>query len=532
MHFKTNDKISLENKLKTLESNILLLENKDNQSVVANNIKVSKIKEIKMAKQNIVSKLVTVEEQISCLINSEQSSNKNFNVKSYLENFEKDKKECEKLIGHLKEKSLDRENKAKERLIKVEEEHQNDYMRLKTEEKEKISKRRLEHLNISKKMLERNLKIKRELDESLLLKNEKPEKYLHTKLESDFIKRENDSVEKKKKEDEKIQSERKELYIPIRIESLIEHTNQVNNKRKELLGKLEKTRLLREEEIKKINEQMVQKCEPSLTYNEVAKNDQEMREKLEKHKLEQKFNNQKIKKYSNIVSENMLPIIDELKRKQIIERIEKLNHPKVEKHHYEKNKEIKLVKFTDESKKKYKWDVDLKKSIESIRQLSPVNKKYNTKALNRDESKIFHTEGSDLNQDEIQLFKNSKVKSHASQVLLPSKRTPLLKKPDYLTTMRKEDEKLRMSLNMTTEENNKLFKNKWEKIMNRNNNIYDTIEDVKSRTKVIEERMNYKEKYLKLNGGAVNHPEIGVQISQMLTHSIQAKLLLLEKMNE
>ena len=135
MHFKTNDKISLENKLKTLESNIFLLENKDNQSVVANNIKVSKIKEIKMAKQNIVSKLVTVEEQISCLINSEQSSNKNFNVKSYLENFEKDKKECEKLIGHLKEKSLDRENKAKERLIKVEEEHQNDFMRLKTEEK-------------------------------------------------------------------------------------------------------------------------------------------------------------------------------------------------------------------------------------------------------------------------------------------------------------------------------------------------------------------------------------------------------------
>ena len=34
----------------------------------------------------------------------------------------------------------------------------------------------------------------------------------------------------------------------------------------------------------------------------------------------------------------------------------------------------------------------------------------------------------------------------------------LLKKPDYLTKMRKEDEKLRMSLNMTTEENNKLFK--------------------------------------------------------------------------
>ena len=63
--------------------------------------------------------------------------------------------------------------------------------------------------------------------------------------------------------------------------------------------------------------------------------------------------------------------------------------------------------------------------------------------------------------------------------------------------------------------------------MNRNNNIYDTIEDVKSRTKVIEERMNYKEKYLKLNGGAVNHPEIGVQISQMLkVYHLEASLVM------
>ena len=103
LNLKTHDKQSLENKLKSLEGNIALLENFEEKktTVVNNNIRESKIKEIKNVKENLIKKYNTVEEQISELLEREHSKDRNgFNVKSYLHNFDKDKKECEKLISN------------------------------------------------------------------------------------------------------------------------------------------------------------------------------------------------------------------------------------------------------------------------------------------------------------------------------------------------------------------------------------------------------------------------------------------------
>jgi len=548
LNLKTHDKQSLENKLKSLEGNIALLENFEEKktTVVNNNIRESKIKEIKNVKENLIKKYNTVEEQISELLEREHSKDRNgFNVKSYLHNFDKDKKECEKLISNYKEKEIERENKIKEKLKKIEDEHQAEYMKQKTEEKDKITKIKLEHINISKKMNERNNKIKIELDESRLRSIEKnKDKYLYNTIEVKFSKREHELEEKKKKDFEKFRIDRKDKFHPIRIEELLEHTNEVNHKREELLGELEKKRIIENEKIKNVNEQMTQKNEICKLYNDAAKQEKEARERLERIKLEQQYNSKKIKKYSNIVAENMAPTIDELKRKQILERVDKLMNPKhgIGIHHYDKHKQIKLLKFTEESKKKYKWDVDLKKSVETLRSLSPIVKKQkelkDIKDLSRDNSKIFHTEGNrEINHDDILLQKsnnnNNSNSNNKSQILiLPSKRTPLTKKPDYLTKMRKDDEKRHTNPNLSTEENNRNFRKEWEKIMNKNSNIFESVEEIKSRTKVIEQKMNFKEKFLKYNGGAANYPEIGAEITTLLTNSIQAKLLLLEKMNE
>ncbi len=124
------NKDNIENKIKSLEENIKLLENNDltridinvsmsgGKEIIEDNIRKSRIKEIRIKKEILEKKLFYLDEQVDNLMKEEESNNQNkkFNLKQYLDNFEKDKKEAE-LREH-------RWKKEHEQRVKVFEEQQ------------------------------------------------------------------------------------------------------------------------------------------------------------------------------------------------------------------------------------------------------------------------------------------------------------------------------------------------------------------------------------------------------------------------
>jgi len=98
---ENKDSIGL--KIKHLEENIKLIEltegndmTLNNQSIIQENILKSRVKEIKTTKSVLEEKLFCLENQIKLLMREEaEKDRKKQNIKNYLDNFEKDKKEIE-----------------------------------------------------------------------------------------------------------------------------------------------------------------------------------------------------------------------------------------------------------------------------------------------------------------------------------------------------------------------------------------------------------------------------------------------------
>ena len=128
-------------KIKHLEENIKLIENTEgnemtlnNRSIIEENILRSRVKEIKTTKNVLEQKLYCLESQIKLLMNEEEQlkDKKKQNIKNYLDNFEKDKKESEQKskefekkreerMQYLREVQLKAELKVKEKYEKIEE---------------------------------------------------------------------------------------------------------------------------------------------------------------------------------------------------------------------------------------------------------------------------------------------------------------------------------------------------------------------------------------------------------------------------
>ena len=88
------------------------------------------------------------------------------------------------------------------------------------------------------------------------------------------------------------------------------------------------------------------------------------------------------------------------------------------------------------------------------------------------------------------------------------------------------------------EKKNSLFlspnnKSKWDKIISdKKGNLVDNINKVKEKADILEKEANMKEKVLKLNGGIENNPELGKKLSSLIIDSIEAKLSIINSINE
>ena len=105
------------------------------------------------------------------------------------------------------------------------------------------------------------------------------------------------------------------------------------------------------------------------------------------------------------------------------------------------------------------------------------------------------------------------------------------KKIDYLTELKNERELAekndKLSISKKTEKNIK----KWDKMLKKDGNIVDNVNNVKQQAEYFEREAEQKEKFLRYNGGIEKNPELGQQVSNLIINSIQAKLSILNTVN-
>ena len=149
--------------------------------------------------------------------------------------------------------------------------------------------------------------------------------YNYERLEEEF------RLKQQQMEDEKLKLEtierlkRKNNLRPIRREDLDEFQKTYLEKRQELSMQKDKERILKTEELFNINSKMLKPDND--TYKKIVQDEKNLIENEEKKKVEKIYKSLKIKNFSKVVKDNLLPKIDEYKKKEIKDRINKNKLP-------------------------------------------------------------------------------------------------------------------------------------------------------------------------------------------------------------
>ena len=73
---------------------------------------------------------------------------------------------------------------------------------------------------------------------------------------------------------------------------------------------------------------------------------------------------------------------------------------------------------------------------------------------------------------------------------------------------------------------------KWNKIINKfKGNFLNNVNNIQEKVDKIDREVKTKEKKLKIEGGMGNNPELGMEVSNLLIESIEAKLSILSQLN-
>jgi len=435
------NKENIEFKIKSLEENIKILENNDitrvdlnisqggSREIIDDNIRKSRIKEIKNKKDILKNKLIYLDEQVQSLMKEEEFNNvnKKFNLKSYLDNFERDKREAE-----LREQKWKKEHEQRVKVFEDQQKKIQDRLKEKAEnenlsnnlKKQETYLRKLERLKLSAKLHREDIKKLEEMKEEWKSKPISENQYLFKVAEEEFKKK-----QLKMQEEEKIRfdneiSKIKQNYIPIRKDEIVEFRKNFEDQRQQLLYEKEKERLLKQEDIMQKNLNLP-KVETQV-HEKIIEEEKKNREVKEKEKMDKIYTKLKIKQFSKVIQTSMVPKLDENKKKEIEERIQ-AEGQRPKKLDYNRNGRIILKKSDPENlKKKYKWDLKLNTSdlADEVKNSEVINNNsiskgvYSSSILNK--SRTFTGENR---------LRSSKSRSR-------EKKVPLEKNPDYLTEMR------------------------------------------------------------------------------------------------
>ena len=497
-----NREVLLKNKLNKLEQTENLINNKssaliDNKdkSLIEDNIKKQQLKEIKMKKEELNDRINEINYQINKMLFEENVNNKKVRIKKFLDNFEKDKEiiieRAKKYEKETKERDLKRKNdadkianKVKEQLIKKEEED-------KKKREEILKKFRDDQLKADSKKAEEQKKI-----------FDKYKDFTNNKLkekEKDYIYFKN--IEKYEKENEnEIKAEkikRKELMRSVRLEEIKKFNQELDEKKKNNSNVDKKKEL--EVQWRENKKNLPKYVSPFFTNpeNEIKKqledkeNQKEKIDALVKTKLD----------YAEKIKQPSFNPELKKKRETIIKNL--TEKPVVKDTLFDHKKNRILLKKRDPNKpSKYKWKLKLE-----------------------DENSLELNYQNEINKKIYRKPKKLNVSFETKRKEIPDK------KIDYLTELKNERELAekndKLSISKKTEKNIK----KWDKMLKKDGNIVDNVNNVKQQAEYFEREAEQKEKFLRYNGGIEKNPELGQQVSNLIINSIQAKLSILNTVN-
>jgi len=400
-----NKKNSLSETIKIIENNSYLKQTQK-ENIIEKNITKDKTNELKYQIGLLDVKIQEAEKQIKKM-NTEDLDipTKKQHLKEFLENVGKDNYEHVQRFKRWEEEREERLKVLTENQQRAEE---------KVKEDQESKKRDLENKRIEfhdlqlEKDQERIAKAKKEADKVMEETNNKPDdkrNYLHEKLKikfkRDMKKMEDDFKNRLSAERQK----RKTLMRSITRDELDDFQQKYLDKKFEN----EQNRTLKLDEINNTNSQI--QFQESEFYRKIVEEEKDLKESVERIKDEKTYKILKIKNYSKIIKENKLPKIDDLKKKEIEDRLLKItkniSHKQIKRHHPY------MVKF-----KKKDHSKDGKDANNSIgRSISPIN--YLKTDISRNN-----------------LSRGNSPKDPNKRLKPVIKKTPLDKKPDYLLEIR------------------------------------------------------------------------------------------------
>ena len=453
-------------------------------SLVDQNIYENKKIILENKKEQLITKISQIEEDLKTLSLSGDELSRRNRIKHYLQNFEKDKKIIESRAKKYYQESIERNKRIENDLNKK-------YDKMKKEYEEKKAEEKAKQIETLKKMKEKEKLILEKRTKENDEKYNKYKPYLSRKMKENikdylFIKKEETYKNEEQKLVEKENLRRKEK---MKIDF-----NEINDFGKNVNEHIEKTKTEQNERKKKLLSEWKERKSslPNYTLNLNRNKGETEEENTEKENEMQTLREKKgkMKIFAYDIKNNKQPEINEkLKNKRML-LIQSLENPKLAAKLSHKLLFQKYKRFSDEANKESNNNKNLNKVKKEIKLNNSLSPK-------RSKQKLFP--------------------------LHPKSKTRI----DYLTEMITKKEK-KKSLSNEKDLNEDFNKEKWNKEINdKNGNVIENIDYIKQQAKLIDNKVKQKGQYLKLTGGVENNPEVGNEMSELIIDSIGAKLTIL-----
>ena len=508
------EKDALNRKLMQIIENENLLENKNKSNLlVEQNLKEKIKKDVSKQKKEILDKINIINSKIKLLMQSSEDANTKrlMNLKSFLDNFERDKE-----IAEIRAKKYLKENKQRKQLYinnanLFEEKLKQDMIQKDKEEKE--NQKQLV-LKLRKQAKDLESKQSKKIEQKSLLykpfinqKVDKTKNYLFMKQYEKFIKNEQRLIDKEN-------NLRKNYMKPFSNEEIDEFNEKMDKKREEkkLIAE-EKAQKLQQEwkEREKIIQQYVspflEKAFEGITNDikeEKAKNEQRNFLLDKKKGYGTEIRTSHIPPKNKSLEQKRLATINNLDPRRFLLNKDTLQH--------HKRKGRVLLKKVDPNKpNKYDWLKQLNKSAENDPNIDDkLIKKPKNYMLSMSLDRNKRNKLPNIKFDYLRKKNNEKEQKENIDVLYNSEDKDLNEEENYIKASAK----------------------KWDKLINESNdeNLIENINNAKDKIQKLEYEALQNEKLMKSSDDINQSVELNKRVSNLIIDSIQAKITLLQKM--
>ena len=508
------EKDALNRKLMQIIENENLLENKNKSNLlVEQNLKEKIKKDVSKQKKEILDKINIINSKIKLLMQSSEDANTKrlMNLKSFLDNFERDKE-----IAEIRAKKYLKENKQRKQLYinnanLFEEKLKQDMIQKDKEEKE--NQKQLV-LKLRKQAKDLESKQSKKIEQKSLLykpfinqKVDKTKNYLFMKQYEKFIKNEQRLIDKEN-------NLRKNYMKPFSKEEIDEFIEKMDKKREEkkLIAE-EKAQKLQQEwkEREKIIQQYVspflEKAFEGITNDikeEKAKNEQRNFLLDKKKGYGTEIRTSHIPPKNKSLEQKRLATINNLDPRRFLLNKDTLQH--------HKRKGRVLLKKVDPNKpSKYDWLKQLNKSAENDPNIDDkLIKKPKNYMLSMSLERNKRNKLPNIKFDYLRKKNNEKEQKENIDVLYNSEDKDLNEEENYIKASAK----------------------KWDKLINESNdeNLIENINNAKDKIQKLEYEALQNEKLMKSSDDINQSVELNKKVSNLIIDSIQAKITLLQKM--